>query len=580
MARTGTWSAPILHSDLPVNQQVLRPRVSFRVKNTDVTNSYELQGRTCADGSKQQQYIDFNESYTPVGSIDSIRAILCYAAATNLTINVMDISNAFQSSIIFDPTERVYLSLPPKFLEWFLHKWPDYKLPTTDPTKFVIQCLKSIQGTKDAGLCWYRLLTGVFRELDIKRSAIDHGIFIWIWQQETCYIALETDDILVASPTNNPFLYLKQELEKIFDLTVRMGTTLRYLNIRIIQSPAGISIDQSQHIKTHILDVYFKNVSPSAIPKKLYPFLIKPSFEQKRFEAPPLIGADLLRKEKDFGFPFRQLVGSLLHITTISRPDLCYTTMRLSGYMAAPNAPIYDALHQTLCYLYHHPHLPIMCPSKQMKHGGDCLSTFWGKGQGEYLSSDYGDELATFSDADHARCLHTRRSTSAYFILYNGVIISWSCKKQLRTALHSTGSVLTALWRGAYKTRLLRDFLQSIGIHLSSPSPTFEDNQGTIKLIRSHRLTDTVRHYAVKIAWLNEQFEHNHLKPSYTKTNLMLCDCITKPSNGAKLFDQISYAIGRRFYPSPISQHYIDLDLRLYSYLSRQNKMRGGGGGC
>jgi hypothetical protein len=574
MARTGTWSAPILHSDLPITQQILRPRVSFRVKDTDIADNYELQGRTCADGSKQQQYIDFNESYAPVGSIDSIRAIICYAAATSLVLNVMDISNAFQTSIIFDPSERVYLSLPPKFLDWFMSKWLDYQLPTTDPTKFVIQCLKSIQGTKDAGLRWYRLLTGVFRELGIKRSTIDHGIFVWLWQTETCYIALETDDILVASPTTAPFLHLKQELEKIFDLTVRMGTILRYLNIRIIQSPTGISLDQSQHIKSHIIDVYFKNVPPSSVPKKLYPFPLETSFEQQLFEAPPLTGPALLQKEKAFGFSFRQLVGSLLHITTISRPDLCYTTMRLSGYMAAPNAPIFEALHQTLCYLYHHPHLPIMYPSKPMKHGGDCLSTFWGKGQGEYLSSEFGDELATFSDADHARCLRTRRSTSAYFILYNGVIISWSCKKQLRTALHSTGSELTALWRGAFKTRLLRDYLQSIGIQLSSPSPTFEDNQGTIKLIRSHRLTDTVRHHAVKIAWLNEQFEQQHLKPSYTKTHLMLCDCITKPSNGAKLFDQISYAIGQRFYPSSDTQHYHDLDLHSYSYLSRQTKLQ------
>ncbi len=572
MARTGTWSAPMLRSLLPPSQQILRPRVSFRVKDTDITDTYELQGRTCADGSKQQQYIDFNESYAPVGSIDSIRTIICYAAANSLTINVMDISNAFQSSIVFDPSERVYLSLPPKFLDWFTSKWPDFPLPNNNPTNFVIQCLKSIQGTKDAGLRWYRLLTGTFRELDIKRSTIDHGIFVWLWQHETCYIALETDDILVASPTNAPFLFLKQELEKIFDLTMRMGSMLRYLNIRIIQSPAGISIDQSQHIKTHLLDPYFKDIPPSSIPKKRYPFPIETSFEQLLFEAPPLTGTDLLQKEKAFRFSFRHLVGSLLHITTLSRPDLCYTTMRLSGYMATPNAPIFDALHQTLCYLYHHPHLPIMYPSKPMKHGGDCLSTFWGRGQGEYLSSEYGDDLATYSDADHARCLRTRRSVSAFFILYNGVLVSWSCKKQLRTALHSTGSELTALWRGAFKTRLLRDFLQSIGIHLSTPSPTFEDNQGTINLIRSQRLTDTVRHHAVKIAWLNEQFEHRHLKPSYTKTNLMLCDCITKPSNGAKLFEQISYAIGQRYYPTIDSQHYHDLELHLYSYLSRQSK--------
>ncbi len=111
MAHTGTWSTPILHSDLPPNQQVLWPHVSFHVKDTDITDSYELQGHTCADGSKQQQYVDYTESYVPVGSINSIRALICYAAATSLVINAMDISNAFQSSIVFDPMECIYLSL-------------------------------------------------------------------------------------------------------------------------------------------------------------------------------------------------------------------------------------------------------------------------------------------------------------------------------------------------------------------------------------------------------------------------------------------------------------------------------------
>jgi hypothetical protein len=46
----------------------------------------------------------------------------------------------------------------------------------------------------------------------------------------------------------------------------------------------------------------------------------------------------------------------------------------------------------------------------------------------------------------------------------------------------------------------------------------------------------------------------------------MLADCSTKPSNGAKLYDQISFAIGERFYPSPSSQHYHALDLEQYSY--------------
>jgi hypothetical protein len=120
----------------------------------------------------------------------------------------------------------------------------------------------------------------------IKYCAINHGIFVWLGQQETCYIALETDDILVASPATAPFLYLKQELEKIFDLTIHMGSTLCYLNIHIIQSPAVISIDQSQHIKAHIIDPYFKDVPTSSIPKRLHPFPIESYYEQLLFEAP------------------------------------------------------------------------------------------------------------------------------------------------------------------------------------------------------------------------------------------------------------------------------------------------------
>jgi hypothetical protein len=185
------------------------------------------------------------------------------------------------------------------------------------------------------------------------------------------------------------------------------------------------------------------------------------------------------------------------------------------------------------------------------------------------LSTSFGDELSTFIDANHTCCLCTCHSTSVYFILFNGVVISWSCKKQSQIALHSTGSEVTALHHGTFKTVLLQSFLQSIGIYLNTPTPTYEDNQETIKLVRTHHLTDTVRHHDVKIAWLIENFDNDQLKLAYTKTTMMFCDCTTKPSNGAKLFDQISYAIGQRFYPPPDQQYYHDLCLHEYSYLYR-----------
>jgi hypothetical protein len=152
-------------------------------------------------------------------------------------------------------------------------------------------------------------------------------------------------------------------------------------------------------------------------------------------------------------------------------------------------------------------------------------------------------------------------------------LVSWACKKQPITTLHSTASEITALPKGATKTVLLHSFLQSIGFSLSSESPTYEDNTGTTKLIRTNHLTDTVRHYAVKISWLNEHYLNQNLNMTSTKTSLILADCNTKPLNGSQLFPQISYAIGQRFYPHPSTQHYHDLQLDKYSWNYRQHSL-------
>jgi hypothetical protein len=86
-------------------------------------------------------HIDYTNSYFPVGSINGICLILSLAAEKGWTLNVLDISKAFQTSIIFDPNKRTYLSLPPFYLEWFHSQWPDYVLPSKNPKDLVIQCL-------------------------------------------------------------------------------------------------------------------------------------------------------------------------------------------------------------------------------------------------------------------------------------------------------------------------------------------------------------------------------------------------------------------------------------------------------
>jgi hypothetical protein len=104
---------------------------------------------------------------------------------------------------------------------------------------------------------------------------------------------LETNDLLFLSKPRAPFLRLKHELEKLFDLTVCEGSVLKFLNLRIIQSPIGISFDQTKQIRQTLLHDYFKDVPPKSITKQLYPFPLDASFEKKLYEAALLTGSEL-----------------------------------------------------------------------------------------------------------------------------------------------------------------------------------------------------------------------------------------------------------------------------------------------
>jgi hypothetical protein len=307
---------------------------------------------------------------------------------------------------------------------------PIIDYPLDNIKDLVIQCLRAIQGTKDAGNRWYALLCKTVLDLGLLHTTIHHGVFTWNYNNKPSILILETDDILMASKSITPFLHLQASLSTFFDLTISQGSTLKFLSIHIIQSPCGVSFDQTKHIKSQILDSYFKNTSSTSIPHKAYPFPLEGHFEQLLFEAPPLTDIDLQCVEEKYGTSFNHQVGKLMHITTISRPDLSYACMRFSGYMACPNEPIFSALHHCLCYLYHHPHLPIMYPNKWISTSGGSMHPFWSKGHAEYLSPDFGDDLTAFTDADHAHCLHTHHSVLVYFILHNSVIVSWGFKKQ------------------------------------------------------------------------------------------------------------------------------------------------------
>ena len=86
------------------------------------------------------------------------------------TAIILDVSNAFQNTTV-PIHDRVCVSLPPYYIDWFEISYPNVPLNRDDGPS-CCQFIDGIQGTNPAGRQWNRLLDAVFTFLYLIRSQL------------------------------------------------------------------------------------------------------------------------------------------------------------------------------------------------------------------------------------------------------------------------------------------------------------------------------------------------------------------------------------------------------------------------
>ncbi|GKF67489.1 retrovirus-related pol polyprotein from transposon TNT 1-94, partial [Tanacetum coccineum] len=86
----------------------------FKVKLDELGGVLKNKARLVARGYRQEEGIDFEESFAPVARLEAIRIFIAYAAHTNMIVYQMDVKTAFFNSILL---EEVYISQPDGFVD-------------------------------------------------------------------------------------------------------------------------------------------------------------------------------------------------------------------------------------------------------------------------------------------------------------------------------------------------------------------------------------------------------------------------------------------------------------------------------
>jgi hypothetical protein len=156
MDRLGVWSiVPI-----PAGCHLLGTIWVFCKKYDANGNLVKFKERLCAQGSAQQEGINFTETYAPTGCLVALRTALTVGINASMDIHQMDVRNAFLNGKL---DEEIYLRCL-SGLE--------------APPGTCLKLHKSIYGLKQAPRVWYNKLCAFFDSINFISSPAGPCLFI------------------------------------------------------------------------------------------------------------------------------------------------------------------------------------------------------------------------------------------------------------------------------------------------------------------------------------------------------------------------------------------------------------------
>jgi hypothetical protein len=271
-----------------------------------------------AKGYAQTYGINYEEPYSPITKMTTIRVIIAMATAKGWSLHQMDIKNVFFHG---DLHEEVYMEQPPGYVD------------QTHPN-LVCRLKKALYGLKQAPRAWsdkigQYLVTNGFQtsnadfSLYVKKT--DHGIVI---------IVIYVNDLIIIGDNDVDISNLKKLLKQKFEMK-DLGELHYFFDIELIQFPKGIWLLQRQYALNKLSEYGMTGYKPISIPLE----------QNVKLNADE---GDLVEDTTTY----RRIMGSLIYMT-ITRPYLSYVVGVVSQFMQTPQKPHLDAVRRILRYIKH-----------------------------------------------------------------------------------------------------------------------------------------------------------------------------------------------------------------------------------
>ncbi|GJR28048.1 retrovirus-related pol polyprotein from transposon TNT 1-94 [Tanacetum coccineum] len=472
----------------------------YKVKLDELGGILKNKARLVARGYRQEEGIDFEESFAPVARLEAIRIFLAFAAHMNMVIYQMDVKTAFLNGNL---REEVYVSQPDGFVD-------------PDKPNYVYKLKKALYGLKQAPRAWYDMLSSFLISNDFSKGSVDPTLFIRREGKELLLVQIYVDDIIFAASTPELCDLFAKIMCSKFKMSM-MGKISFFLGLQISQSPRGIFINQSKYALESLKKYGFESCDP----------VDTPMVEKSKLDE------DKEGKAVDPSH-YRGMIGTLLYLTA-SRPDLQFAICMCARYQARPTEKHLNAVKRIFRYL------------KGTVH------------RGLWYPKDSSIALTAFADADHAGCQDTRRSTSGSIQLLGDRLVSWSSKRQKSAAISSTEAEYIALSGCCAQVLWMRSQLTDYGFGFNK-IPMYCDNKSAIALCCNNVQHSRSKHIDIRFHFIKEHVENGVIELYFVNTEYQLADIFTKALGRERIEFLINKLGMRSFTPETLKKLADDVD--------------------
>ncbi|KAL9249371.1 Retrovirus-related Pol polyprotein from transposon TNT 1-94-like protein [Drosera capensis] len=197
LEKNNTWFL----TTLPAGKKALQNKWVLRVKK-EHDGKKRYKARLVVKGFQQKRGIDYNEIFSPVVKMTTIRLVLSIVTVENLDLEQLDVKTTFLHG---DLDEDIYMV-----------QLEGYQIAGKE--NLVCKLTKSLYGVKQAPRQWYLKFENFMSRSGYKKSDMDPCCYTRHFDSSYIILLLYVDDMLVAGSDMEKINRLKEQLFEEFEM--------------------------------------------------------------------------------------------------------------------------------------------------------------------------------------------------------------------------------------------------------------------------------------------------------------------------------------------------------------------------